>query len=228
LRFEPLFQVIVLNNRQIPAVIRILERQVEQWATPAVIFEGRKKNPFRVLISCLISLRTRDEVTGPASERLFAMADNPKAILNLSLSKIEESIYPAAFYRTKSKNIHVICQELMNRHDGLVPESFDEILQLKGVGRKTANLTLILGFDSMGICVDIHVHRICNRWGYVTTKSADETEIELRKKLSKKYWKNLNHQLVALGQNICRPISPNCIDCKLTRYCQKVGVEQSS
>ena len=205
-----------------------MERLAKQWATPAVIFEGRKKNPFRVLISCLISLRTRDEVTGPASDRLFALADNPKAILKLSLSEIEEAIYPAAFYRGKSKNIHAICHDLIDKYKGSVPDNMEALLKLNGVGRKTANLTLILGFDGMGICVDTHVHRICNRWGYVTTKSADETEMELRGKLNKKYWKNLNHQLVALGQNKCKPISPNCDDCLITRYCQKIGVKQSS
>jgi endonuclease-3 len=213
-----------LNNRQIPAVIRILEREIQNWPTPTVILEGEKKNPFRVLISCLISLRTRDEVTDSASNRLFALADTPKKILKLSRKVIEKAIYPAAFFRVKAKNIQAICQELEDSHKGSVPDTIDELLKLKGVGRKTANLTLILGFDQMGICVDTHVHRICNRWGYLTTKTADDTEMELRKKLNKKYWKKLNHQLVGLGQNICKPISPKCDDCKLTRYCQKVDV----
>ncbi|MGV7220158.1 MAG: endonuclease III domain-containing protein [Nitrospinales bacterium] len=213
-----------MNNRQIPSVIRILEREIQHWPTPIVIYEGRKKNPFRILISCLISLRTRDEVTGEASKNLFDLADTPKGIFKLSQIAIEKAIYPAAFFRVKAKNIQILCEELEESHNGLVPDNIDDLLNLKGVGRKTANLTLILGFDQMGICVDTHVHRICNRWGYVTTKSADDTEMELRKKLNKKYWKKLNHQLVGLGQNLCKPISPNCDDCKLTRYCQKVGV----
>jgi endonuclease-3 len=224
LRFDPLSPDYILNNRHIPTVIRILEGEGQNWPIPMVIYEGRKKNPFRILISCLISLRTRDDVAGPASNRLFELADTPKGILKLSQSAIEKAIYPATFFRVKAKNIKAICRDLKKRYGGVVPDNMDALLELNGVGRKTANLTLVLGFDLMGICVDTHVHRICNRWGYVSTKSANETEMELREKLNKKYWKKLNHHLVGLGQNICKPISPKCDDCKLTRYCQKVGV----
>ena len=213
-----------MNNRHIPAVMRTLETDVLEWPRPVVIHEGRKRDPFRILISCLISLRTRDEVTGPASKRLFALADNPKTLLALPLAAIEEAIYPSAFFRAKAKSFHKLCRDLAERHGGRVPDTLEDLLGLKGVGRKTANLTLILGFDGMGICVDTHVHRIINRWGYVKTKSADETEMALRKNLNRKYWKQLNSLLVAFGQNQCRPISPLCNDCRLSRWCLKVGV----
>ncbi len=204
--------------------MRYLEIVVQQWPVPVVIHEERKKEPFRILISCLISLRTRDEVTLSASERLFALADNPQKLLALPLAAIEEAIYPSAFYRTKAKSFHALCRELEERHGGQVPDTLEGLLELPGVGRKTANLTLILGFDGLGICVDTHVHRIVNRWGYVKTKSADETEVALREKLNRKYWKQLNRLLVAFGQNVCKPISPICGECRLSRWCQRVGV----
>lgn len=140
------------------------------------------------------------------------------------MAAIEEAIRPAAFYRAKSKNFHALCRELLERHGGRVPGNLEDLLQLKGVGRKTANLTLILSFDAMGICVDTHVHRIINRWGYVRTKSADETEMALREKLNRKYWKQLNRLLAAFGQNLCRPVSPICGECRLSRFCPKFGV----
>ncbi len=213
-----------MNNRQIPAAIRILEAEFRKWQNPAVTRVSRKRDPFRVLVSCLLSLRTRDEVTGEASERLFALADDPWKLLSLSLKKIEKAIYPAAFYRNKSKTLHDICRELVERRRGKVPADLDALLKLKGVGRKTANLTLILGFDKMGICVDTHVHRISNRWGYVETKTPDATEMALREKLNPKYWKRFNDLLVTFGQNQCKPISPICSSCPLARYCQKAGV----
>lgn len=213
-----------MNNRQMPVAIRILETETRNWKTPAVTRVSRKRDPFRVLVSCLLSLRTRDEVTGEASKRLFALADDPQKLLSLPLRKIERAIYPAAFFRNKSKTLHAICRELVERHGGKVPADLDALLRLKGVGRKTANLTLILGFDKMGICVDTHVHRISNRWGYVETKTPDATEMALREKLNPKYWKRFNDLLVTFGQNQCKPISPICSSCPLARYCQKVGV----
>lgn len=207
-----------------PTAIRILEAECRKWQTPVVTEVARKGDPFRVLISCLLSLRTRDEVTGAASERLFALADDPQKLLALPLRKIEKAIYPAAFYRNKSKTLHDICRELLEQHEGQVPANLEALLKLKGVGRKTANLTLILGFDKMGICVDTHVHRISNRWGYIKTKSPDETEMALRENLNRKYWKRFNDLLVTFGQNQCKPISPICSACPLARYCQKVGV----
>lgn len=185
---------------------------------------SRKNDPFRVLVSCILSLRTRDEVTDVASERLFALADNPIKLSSLKAGKIEKAIYPAAFYRNKAKTLIDLCRELITRYDSKVPDSLDALLSLKGVGRKTANLTLILGHGKMGICVDTHVHRISNRWGYVATKSPDETEMALREKLPKKYWMQYNDLLVTFGQNCCKPLSPLCSQCCVAEQCAKIGV----
>lgn len=177
-------------------------------------------------MSCILSLRTRDAVTDAATRRLFALADTPGAMLGLDPRSIENAIYPAAFYRVKTKTLHNICRRLLDNYGGRVPDSIDELLKLKGVGRKTANLTVILGYDKPGICVDTHVHRIVNRWGYVATRSPDSTEQALRKKLPKKFWKELNGLLVAFGQNVCKPLSPLCDSCRIAEFCKRVGVTQ--
>lgn len=180
--------------------------------------------PFFVLISCLLSLRTRDEVTLPASERLFRLADNPKSMLSLSTKTIEKTIYPVGFYKTKARTIKNICKDLLEKFNGQVPGDIDTLLTLKGVGRKTANLVVTESFHKPGICVDTHVHRISNRLGYVKTKTPEETEWALRKKLPKKYWMDFNYYLVTWGQNICKPISPLCSRCKVYPFCNRSGV----
>jgi len=185
------------------------------------------EDPFQVLISCIISLRTRDEVTDAASRRLFALAVTPAAMVGLSVEEIAEAIYPCGFYRTKAATIRDLCAVLMERFDGRVPRAQDDLLTLKGVGRKTANLVVTMGFGDDGICVDTHVHRIANRWGYVRTKSPDETEQALRKKLPRKYWKDINELLVVYGQNVCKPISPLCSGCRLQAACKRSGVTVS-
>jgi endonuclease-3 len=148
-------------------------------------------------------------------------------MLQLSLKKIEQAIYPAGFYRTKAKSIHEICRRLLDQHDGKVPDSIDELVSLPGVGRKTANLVVTIGFGKPGICVDIHVHRISNRWGYIKTKTPEESENALRRKLPKQYWITYNDLLVPYGQNLCLPVSPLCSTCKLTDLCDQVGVTRS-
>jgi len=185
---------------------------------------SRKKDPFRVLVSCILSLRTRDEVTDAASERLFALADSPQKLLSLKRDEIENAIYPVAFYRNKAQTLANLCRQLIACHDGKVPDTLDALLAFKGVGRKTANLTLILGHGKMGICVDTHVHRISNRWGYVATNSPDATEMALRKKLPQKYWMEYNSLLVSFGQNCCKPLSPLCSQCCVSEQCEKIGV----
>ena len=185
---------------------------------------SRSGSPFRVLVSTLISLRTRDEVTEAASERLFALADDPEGMLRVPPAKIRDAIYPAAFFRNKQRSLLALCRILLHDYAGRVPDTLDELLALPGVGRKTANLTLILGFDKPGICVDTHVHRICNRWGLVRTRTADETEMALRETLPKRYWKELNNLLVAFGQNCCKPQSPVCSECPVEEFCVKLGV----
>lgn len=180
--------------------------------------------PFTVLISCLLSLRTQDKTTNAASERLFAIASTPKQMLAAPVRVIERAIYPVSFYRVKSRTIHAICNELMSRFDGEVPSRLEELLILPGVGRKTANIVVTLAFRKPGIAVDTHVHRISNRLGYVRTKTPNDTEMALRKKLPRRYWVVFNDLLVTYGQNLCKPISPFCSRCKIAVYCQRVGV----
>jgi len=182
------------------------------------------QNPFRVLISCILSLRTQDATTAKASHRLFALADSPETMVKLTAKKIEKLIYPVGFYRTKARNILEICQTLIDRYAGQVPDSIDELLKFRGVGRKTANLVVTLGYRKAGICVDTHVHRISNRWGYVKTATPEKTEFALRDKLPKKYWIEFNDLLVSFGQHLCRPISPVCSQCPIAKYCSRVGV----
>jgi endonuclease III len=211
----------------IAQVLAKVKKAVRDFRTPSVTVIGRKNDPFAVLVSCIISLRTRDEVTEAASVRLYKLAHNPAELLKLSNAKIEKAIYPAAFFRNKSQSLKELCKVLVDDYEGKVPDKLEELLKLKGVGRKTANLTLILGHDKLGICVDIHVHRISNRWGYVKTKSPDETERVLRDKLPKRYWKSYNDLLVTFGQNICKPVSPFCGSCVLSETCPKTGVTTS-
>lgn len=181
-------------------------------------------DPFRILIGCVISLRTKDEVTYPATERLFAKAASPSAMAALSETTIAKSIYPAGFYRTKAKQIRAISRILRDDHGSRVPDSIEALLGLPGVGRKTANLTVTLGFGKPGICVDTHVHRIANRLGWVATTRPDDTEHELRRVLPKRWWIPINETLVRHGQQVCKPISPICSVCPVEAGCAKRGV----
>ena len=183
-------------------------------------------DPFRILISCILSLRTKDEVTYPATARLFALASGPREMLRLTNTKIAKAIYPAGFYRTKAKQIRAISKILLSRYGGRVPDTIEELLLLPGVGRKTANLTVTLGFGKPGICVDTHVHRIANRLGWVTTKSPDDTEAALRLVLPKRWWIPINETLVRHGQQVCKPTSPICSACPIARRCPKIGVDR--
>jgi endonuclease-3 len=215
-----------MKDRDIHAAVRILRREVPKWETPIVTLMAETyESPFRVLISCILSLRTQDSTTAKASHRLFALADTPEAMLKLTTQKIAKLIYPVGFYRTKAKVIRDLCQVLMRDYSGRVPDDIDELLKLKGVGRKTANLVVTLGYRKPGICVDTHVHRISNRWGYVKTATPEKTEFALRNKLPKAYWIEYNDLLVSFGQHLCRPISPLCSQCPVSKYCAKVGVE---
>jgi len=215
----------LLDNKQIAQVIKLLKVAMRDLPDPSVTLVGKKfKSPFLVLISCLLSLRTRDETTLPASERLFARADTMQGMLEIPISEIQKLIYPVGFYKTKALRIHDICEDLIHRFNGKVPDDLDLLLTLKGVGRKTANLVLTEGFGKQGICVDTHVHRISNRLGYIKTKSPQETEFALRKKLPSKYWIEYNALLVTWGQNVCKPISPRCSTCPVASICQRVKV----
>lgn len=195
------------------------------WRTPAVtIVSQREGDPYKVLISCILSLRTQDRTTGPASERLFVLADTPAEMVKLSEETIAKAIYPVGFFRNKATQIRELSRTLLERYDGQVPDELDVLLTLKGVGRKTANLVVTLGFAKPGICVDTHVHRICNRWGYVRTRKPEDTEQTLRNKLPREYWLIINDLLVTYGQNLCTPLSPHCSICTLADLCDRVGV----
>ena len=187
----------------------------------------RRRDPFRVLIACLLSLRTKDETTGPAAERLFALADTPAVMLRLPAPAIERAIFPVGFYRTKARVILGVCRDLLEHFGSRVPDTIDELLTLKGVGRKTANLVVTVGFGKPGICVDIHVHRISNRLGYVRTRAPEETEVALRARLPRRYWIGYNDLLVSFGQNVCAPVSPKCSICPVRGLCPRVGVTRS-
>jgi endonuclease-3 len=213
-----------MKDADIHPVITILKKEIKAFKVPVVGVYAESRDPFIVLVSCILSLRTRDKVTFEASERLFTLANTPKKLAALPVTAIEKAIYPVSFYRVKAGTLKKLGRDLLERYGGRVPDSLDELLTLKGVGRKTANLTLTLGHRKPGICVDIHVHRISNRLGYVKTAEPDETELALREKLPKKYWMIYNDLLVPYGQNLCAPVSPKCGSCKLTRYCKRVGV----
>ncbi len=220
--------VMAVNNKNIDNVVKIIRHALRDLPDPSVTLVGKRwKSPFLVLISCIMSLRTKDETTLPASERLFKLADTPESMLQLSAKKIEKAIFPVGFYKTKAKTIHGICRDIIDRYGGKVPDSIEELTTMKGVGRKTANLVMTEGFGIPAICVDTHVHRISNRFGYLETSVPDETEIVLRKKLPKKHWIDYNALLVVWGQNICRPISPKCSQCGVKRYCARIGVDKS-
>ncbi|PIQ87059.1 MAG: endonuclease III [Candidatus Omnitrophica bacterium CG11_big_fil_rev_8_21_14_0_20_45_26] len=216
--------------KQIPInrVLAHLKKAAQQWVTPSVTFISvQTKDPFKILMSTLLSLRTKDATTIQASERLFRLAETPKAMLKLSRKQIEQTIFPVGFYRTKAKRILEICQTLLNEYKGQVPDQLDELLKLKGVGRKTANLVLTLGFQKHGICVDTHVHRISNRWGLVKTKTPEQTEFALMKALPKRHWIAYNDLLVSFGQNICQPISPWCSRCPIEKNCPRIGIKRN-
>jgi endonuclease-3 len=211
----------------IDRIVRTLQGTAGQWNPTALTAVAQdSRDPFRILISCLISLRTKDEVTAEASARLFRLARTPRAMLALPAARIARAIYPAGFYRTKAKTIRGLCRSLLERHGGKVPDDLETLLTLKGVGRKTANLVITIGFGKPGICVDTHVHRISNRLGIVATRNPEQTEFALRQVLPHRYWIPYNDLLVTFGQNVCKPISPLCSTCPVKTLCPRIGVEK--
>lgn len=216
-----------MKPEDIHDVVRVLKREIKKYKVPVVGVYAESEDPFIVLISCILSLRTKDKTTYEASERLFALANDPVKMAKLSEATVRKAIYPVSFFRVKAGTILGICRDLLTKWGGRVPDTLEELLELKGVGRKTANLVLTLGHKKPGICVDVHVHRISNRLGYIKTKQPDETELVLREKLPKKYWMIYNDLLVPYGQNLCAPVSPWCSKCKLAKWCKRVGVATS-
>jgi endonuclease III len=225
---SPCLRTTPMDDRHMAEIIRLLEEELKKEGLPIVSQMAEEhRNPFEILISTLLSLRTKDEVTAVATKRLFALASTPEGMLRLSEARIQEAIYPVGFYRTKAETIHHVCRELIDRFAARVPDTLESLLTIKGVGRKTANLVVALGFNGEGLCVDTHVHRISNRLGYVRTKTPEETEYALREKLPRPYWLRYNTLLVAFGRRTCRPISPLCSRCPLAVYCDRVGVTKS-
>jgi endonuclease-3 len=215
----------------IQAIMRALAREIDGLDLPAVekISETQEEDPFQVLIATLLSARTQDATTLAASTRLFRVARTPRTMAKFTVKQIEKLIYPVSFYRHKAKHVKATCRMLVDRFGGRVPMTMDELLTLPGVGRKTANLVLILAFkSSKNICVDTHVHRIANRLGWVRTKTPDETEQALYKATADRWWPYINLYLVTWGQNVCRPVYPRCGVCAIRPLCPRVGVTATS
>ncbi|MFH1209350.1 MAG: endonuclease III [archaeon] len=213
---------------KIEKIIKILRKEYKKYRKPVVTELSYRDDPFIVLISCLLSLRIKDKVTAIASKNLFDRARTPREILKLDLKEIERLIYPVGFYKTKAKRIKEICNVLVKNYHGNVPNKFEELLKLKGVGKKTASITMVYGFKNKDyIPVDVHIHMISNRLGWVKTKNPDKTMDELMKKIPKKYWYELNDLLVVFGQNVCVTVSPFCSKCGIRKYCRRIGVNKS-
>lgn len=210
-----------MKDIEIHPIMKDLIERTKRMPLPIIteIKMTTNRDAYKILISTILSLRTKDQTTKEASVRLYEKADNVYDMIKLKASEIEKLIYPVGFYRVKAQNILDTSKRIIEVYGGKVPDEIDELLTLKGVGRKTANLVVTEGFDKDGICVDTHVHRISNRIGYVHTKNAEETEFALRDKLPKEYWRVYNDVLVVYGQNLCKPISPKCSDCNITQYC---------
>lgn len=179
-------------------------------------------NPYLVLIACILSLRTNDRTTYPATLRMLELAKTPKAMKKVKVEDLAKAIYPVGFYENKAKQIIELSRQIDEELDGKVPDTIEELVKFNGVGRKTANLVLSQGFNKPAICVDVHVHRIFNRLGYVCTKNPEETEFALREKLPQKYWIDINTLMVTHGQNICKPTKPKCSECPIANYCAKI------
>jgi len=206
----------------------IIRRQVKKYPTPVItVLSEESATPYEILISTILSLRTQDKTTGEATARLFEEARTPQDMGRLRPATIAKAIYPVGFYRTKATTILEVSQTLLNSYGGQVPDDVEELILMKGVGRKTANLVVTLGHGKPGICVDTHVHRIANRWGYVHTKAPDKTEVALRAKLPRRYWIPINDWLVTWGQNVCKPTSPLCSQCPLDSLCPRLDVARS-
>ena len=218
------------TSRRVETVMRALAQAITGLELPAVekISEAQAEEPFQILIATLLSARTQDATTHAASTRLFKRARTPRTLAKLSVKEIETLIYPVSFYRNKARHVKACCEMLVEKFGSRVPGTLDELVTLPGVGRKTANLVLILGFRSLrNICVDTHVHRISNRMGWVETRTPDETEQALYQNTPPRWWPYINLYLVVWGQNVCRPVYPRCGDCVIAEHCPRIGVERT-
>jgi len=208
-------------EKEIVTVIKLIKKASKKfWNTALMEVASQPKNAFQVLISCLLSLRTRDSTTAKATKKLFLLANTPKEMIKLTTKQIEKAIYPVGFYRVKARRILDISKVLLDEYSGKVPDSLEELLLLKGVGRKTANIVIVYGFGKPGMPIDIHCHRIPNRLGWVQTKTPEQTEKVLRTLIPKRFWLDFNNTFVTFGQNVCTPVRPHCWKCPVTKYCR--------
>ena len=214
----------MVTSKTIDQTLRTLRRVTRPWRVPVVT--RYRDDPFTTLISCLLSLRTQDATTAAASARLFRVARTPHALLRVEEARLRRLIYPVAFYRVKARTLRAVCRTLIDRFGGRVPDDLDALLSITGVGRKTANLVITLAFRKDGICVDTHVHRISNRWGYVRTATPEQTEMALRRVLPRRHWQTYNDLLVTFGQHLCHPTSPWCSRCPVGQACARRGVQR--
>jgi endonuclease III len=210
-------------------IIDILTAQTKNFSPTLIesIIKEFGKDPFLILIACLLSLRAKDNVTIKVCRTLFEIAKTPEQILDIPKNKLEKIIYGIGFYRNKAKTLHEVSENILSIHKGKVPQTEESLLKLPGVGRKTATLVMSMAYGVPSICVDVHVHRISNRLGIIKTKSPEETEVALKKILPRKYWSKWNNLLVKWGQNICTPVSPWCSKCAIKKFCKRVGVKKS-
>ena len=206
---------------EIDKIIDELQKAKQQRSEFVNLMESFK-DPYLVLISCILSLRTNDKTTYPATLRMLNLAKTPQEMSEISVDELQKAIYPVGFYANKAKQIIELSKEITEKYNGQTPNEIEELCKFNGVGRKTANLVLAKGFNKPAICVDVHVHRIFNRIGYVKTTNPEETEMTLRKILPKKYWIDINTLIVTHGQNVCKPQKPNCQNCPINQYCKKL------
>src|SRR3989339_446165 len=207
-------------------IYNILKKETNNWKIPSIeLIENQTHNPFKILLATILSARTKDEITTKAAKKLFTKVQDTKDLELIDKKELQNLIYPVGFYKTKTKYLKQIPKILKEKFNNIIPNTVEELTKLPGVGRKTANLVVAVAFKKPAICVDTHVHRIMNIWGYVKTKSPLETEMALRKKLPPKYWLTINSTLVAFGQGTCKPVAPHCDRCVILRYCPQIGVK---
>ena len=215
-----------MNPHDLPAINRELKRCYDLHDAPIIeLIQAQTNDPFKILVATILSARTKDETTTEVTTRLFPRVSNLTELLAIPQEELEPLLHPVGFFRTKAKHLKAMAEMLRDQFDGTIPETIDELCLLPGVGRKTANLVVAVAFDKPGICVDVHVHRISNRLGYLQTRTPLETEMTLRQQLPKRYWKAWNRHLVSYGQTICRPRHPKCDQCRLRPYCDRVGID---
>ena len=216
----------MISKINISKTMQILIKKYPRSTTTLNSMRGNS-SPFEILISCLLSLRTRDEITDVVSRDLFKIANTPRKILKLPMAKLKKIIFKTGHFNKKAETLKSVSRELIKKFNGKIPRSYDELISIKGVGPKTANIVLAFAFGKLVLPIDIHCHRIPNRLGWIKTKTPEETEIELLKILPKKYWKDFNSAFVQFGRETCLPVSPKCSECPVNKYCKKVGIKRS-